>query len=564
MAWLLGLVTHRLRLSPMVGYLIAGIIIGPYTPGIRGDLNLANQLAEVGVILLMFGVGLHFHVGDLWAVKGVAIPGAVGQSLVATLVGLALFTAFGWSTNASLTIGMAMAVASTVVLIRVLMDNNLLSTFHGHAAVGWLIVEDIFTVVILVLIPVIAATGEAGGAGALAKALLKLGAFVGIIALLGSRVISWTMVQVARLRSRELFTLTVLVMSITVAAGALHLFGASLALGAFLAGMVVAQTPVSQQAGADVLPLRDSFTVLFFVAVGMQFDPHFLTAEPKYLLAALGIVMIAKPLTAVVIVIVSGYTIRTGLVAALGLAQIGEFTFLVSQEATKNKLLPLEAHNILIAVAIISISLNPLLFHLLDPIESTLKKRPRLWRLLNLRASRHMEATNAKSTEKIQDETSPLTIVVGYGPVGQSVDRLLRESGFTTTIVDLNMDTINNLNNKGMLAIYGDASSAEVLKSAGIAKADYLVITLPHSINRAPLITAARQINPLVKIIVRARYLQEARELEQLGTNGAVYEEAEAAVAIARTLLSSRGAHATTIKQETDRIRSEFSAWLQV
>lgn len=562
MAWLLGLLTQRLRLSPMVGYLVAGMIIGPYTPGFVGDIQLAHQLAEVGVILLMFGVGLHFHFSDLWAVKGVAVPGAVGQSLVATLVGTVVFAAFGWPVKAGVMIGLAMAVASTVVLMRVLTDHGLLDSIHGHVAVGWLIVEDIFTVIALVLIPVLG-SGSTSAAhsgsfwSALVFTMLKLGVLVGLIAIVGPRLVPWIMVQVARLRSRELFTLTVLVLSITVAAGSAALFGASLALGAFLAGMVVAQTPVSQQAGADILPLRDAFAVLFFVAVGMQFSPAFLVHNPWLLLAGLGIVMIVKPLTALIIVALSGYAARTGLVVALGLAQVGEFSFILSELARKHQLLSDAAHNVLVATAILSIAANPLLFRFLDRLESVLRRQPRVWGLLNLRASRRVQSINAATGERVRHTTKPLAIVVGYGPVGQSVDRLLRESGFVTAIVDLNMDTVSDLNRKGATAIFGDASQAEILQHAGIAKADYLVITLPHSANRAPLVTTARQINATVKIIVRARYLQERRDLEQLGADEAIFEEAEAAVALVGVLLKSRGARQATIKHETDRVRTE-------
>lgn len=574
MAWLMGVITHRLSLSPIVGYLIAGMVLSPYTPGFVGDVRLASQLAEVGVILLMFGVGLHFHVADLWAVKGVAIPGAVGQSLVATLVGIGVFTVLGWSVTSGCMIGMAMAVASTVVLIRVLTDNALLDSVHGHVAVGWLIVEDIFTVIVLVLIPILGSNGlmqvqggqltDAGGLWpSLGLTLLKLAVLVGLVAVVGSRLVPWILVRVARLRSRELFTLTVLVLSITVAAGSATVFGASLALGAFLAGMVVAQTPVSQQAGADILPMRDAFAVLFFVAVGMQFDPSFFAEEPWMILAGLGIVMIVKPLTALVIVALSGYGARTALTVAIGLAQIGEFSFILSEVAREHHLLPDAAHNVLVPTAILSISVNPILFGAFNRLESWLKRRPTLWKLLNLRVSRQVEAANAVVADKIKATAAPLAIVVGYGPVGQSVERLLRESGFATAVIDLNMDTVSAINREGGTAIFGDASQPEVLRQAGIAKADYLVVTLPHSINRAPLVATARQANSSMQIIVRARYLKERRDLEQLGASDAVFEEAEAAVALVRMLLTSRGVQQSTIDRETVRIRSELAARLR-
>ena len=286
-AWVLGLVTHRLGLSPIVGYLLAGVVIGPYTPGFTGDVDLAQQLAEVGVILLMFGVGLHFHLKDLLAVKGVALPGAIAQSLVATLATVAIFHFFGWPLRSGIVLVMAMAVASTVVLLRVLMDRNMLNTSHGHVAVGWLIVEDILIVLALVLIPLFAVdpTGTAASPGSsglatVGWAVLKLIALVAIVLLAGSRIVPWVLTRVAKLRSAELFTLTVLVLSVTIAVGSATLFGASVALGAFLAGMVVAQSPVSHQAAADALPMRDAFAVLFFVSVGMLFDPSFLIAQP--------------------------------------------------------------------------------------------------------------------------------------------------------------------------------------------------------------------------------------------------------------------------------------------
>lgn len=380
-AWVLGLITQKLKLSPIVGYLLAGVVIGPHTPGFVGDVQLAHQLAEIGVILLMFGVGLHFHLHDLLAVRNVAIPGAIGQSLVATLLALGVAAAFGWPVKTGLVLGMAMSVASTVVLMRVLMDNRMLDTVHGHVAVGWLIVEDIFTVIVLVLIPTLgvapgAAASPAGGsiAGTILIALLKLAAMTFLILWGGARIIPWIMVQVTRLRSRELFTLTVLVMAIAVAAGSAYLFGASMALGAFLAGMVVGQSSISKQAAADALPLRDAFAVLFFTSVGMLFDPMFIVREPWLTLACLGVVLIGKPLAALIIVAIIGYPARTALTVAIGLAQVGEFSFILSDLARKHSLLGDAGHNVLVACALISITLNPLLFRSLRRHEAALKQ----------------------------------------------------------------------------------------------------------------------------------------------------------------------------------------------
>jgi CPA2 family monovalent cation:H+ antiporter-2 len=571
-AWVLGLITQRLRLSPIVGYLLAGIVIGPHTPGFKGDTTLAPQLAELGVILLMFGVGLHFHLGDLLAVKKVAIPGAIGQSLAATILGVAVAVAFGMSAKSGMVLGMAMAVASTVVLIRVLTDNHMLDTPHGHVAVGWLIVEDILTVVVLVLIPALgtapAAEGHAsppvpeGTSGvllALLFAVLKLAAMVAVLLVAGSRVIPWIMVRVARLRSRELFTLTVLVMAIAVAAGSYKLFGASMALGAFLAGMVVGQSPVSQQAAADALPLRDAFAVLFFTSVGMLFDPHFILEQPLLLLAGLGIVMIGKPLAALAIVAVIGYPARTALVVALALAQIGEFSFILSDLGRAYGLIGRDAHNLLVACAIVSITLNPMLFRTLGPIERALQGWPPLWRFLNRRATRREGEMNEQAGRLLVRSEEPLAVIVGYGPVGRTVDSILRTSGLETVVVDLNMDTVQSLTKLGRAAIYGDAFNIEVMHQA-LPRATHLVITLPHSANRNPLIASAKLINPGIKVFVRARYLAERAELEQVGADEVCYEEAEASVALARLVLFDRGADGDTIRRETTRIRQQLGA----
>lgn len=565
-AWVLGLITQRLGLSPIVGYLLAGIAIGPYTPGFAGDVDAAHQLAEIGVILLMFGVGLHFHLKDLLAVKSIAVPGAVVQSLLATLAAMAIFPLFGWSLQGSMVLGMAMAVASTVVLLRVLMDRDMLSTVHGHIAVGWLIVEDIFTVLLLVLVPVLAggdldaATDPASGSGgaALAKigwAVGKLAVLVAIVFLAGSRIVPWVLVQVARLKSRELFTLTVLVLSITVAVGSAVVFGASMALGAFLAGMVVGQSPMSHQAASDVLPLRDAFAVLFFVSVGMLFDPTFIAQEPLMVVAALAIVLIVKPLAALAIVALFGYSVRTALTVAIGLAQIGEFSFILSQAARNYDLIPEEGHYLLVAAAMISITLNPLLFRSIDRIEARLKRMPRLWNLLSARGDRRMNRLNAVARSAITAVDKPLAVIVGYGPVGRVVDALLRDTGFETVIIDLNMDTVQSLTRQGRPAIFGDASRADILEQAGVRKAVHLVITLPHSSNRLPLVLAARDSNPTIEVIVRARYLSERESLEQAGATTIVFEEGEAGIAMARQVMRRQSIDEATIEKMLAALR---------
>lgn len=572
-AWLLGLLTQWLGLSPIVGYLLAGVLIGPHTPGFVGNQGIANQLAEVGVILLMFGVGLHFHLKDLIAVRRIAIPGAIGQSLLATAAAMGIFHLFGTPLSTGAVIGMAMAVASTVVLMRVLMDANVLSTPEGHVAVGWLIVEDIFTVILLVLIPVLgtAPAGDAHGHAVaesgplwltLGVALLKLGLLVFVVLWVGSRFIPKLLVKVARLRSRELFTLTVLVFSVAVAAASYFFFGASMALGAFLAGMVVAQSSVSHQAAADALPLRDAFAVLFFVSVGMLFDPSFLLREPLMVLGALGVILIVKPLAALGIVALLGYSARTSLTVALGLAQIGEFSFILSELARRYGLMTEDGHNVLVASAILSITLNPLMFRKLPEIERWLRSKPLLWSLLNRRAERRMAAESAWRASDSQDTELPakdFALLVGYGPVGRAVHRVLEESGLDVVIVDMNMETVRILRGEGKHAIFGDASNGGILEEAGVARASCLIVTVPDASQRAAVITAARGIHPGIKVVVRARYLREREELRKFGVNAAVFEEAEAAVALARVVLAANGMQRDAARGKLQEIRFQLA-----
>lgn len=569
-AWVLGLVTQRIGLSPIVGYLLAGVVIGPFTPGFVGDVHLAQQLAEVGVILLMFGVGLHFHPKDLMAVKGIAIPGAIGQSLVATLLAMVAFHLFGWSWTSGLVLGMAMAVASTVVLLRVLMDREMLSTVHGHVAVGWLIVEDILTVIVLVLVPLMGtkmpgvaeagkelAGGVAGGGGfaSVAWAFAKLGAMVVIVMLIGPRVVPWVLAQVAKLRSRELFTLTVLVLSVTIAVGSATIFGASVALGAFLAGMVVAQSPVSHQAAADALPMRDAFAVLFFVSVGMLFDPGFVLEQPGMVACGLGIVLIAKPLAALAIVMAIGYPVRTALTVAIGLGQIGEFSFIVAQVAREHGVMPEEGQHVLVGAAMVSITLNPLLFRLIDPIEKWLQARPRLWRVLNARSDRKMRAMNAGVSAGIEATEKPIAVIIGYGPVGRVVDALLRDAGFHTVIVEMNMGTVQTLTDQGRSAVYGDALRPEILEQAGLRRAKHMVVTLPNTAERSQLVLAAREMNPDVEVTVRARYLAERDALQLAGANKTIVEEGEAGIAMAKHVMERRGIEQATVEKLLAAIR---------
>ncbi|WP_437229544.1 cation:proton antiporter [Planctomicrobium sp. SH661] len=564
-AWVLGLVTQWMRLSPIVGYLAAGIVIGPYTPGFIGDKEIAHQLAEVGVILLMFGVGLHFHLKDLMAVKGVAIPGAIGQVLVATASCIFAFSLIGMPLKESIVVGLALSVASTVVLMRVLMDANVMHTPEGHVAVGWLLVEDLLTVIVLVIIPTIGTPQGTEHVATdthwmvpIAMALVKLSVLLAIVMLFGMRIIPWALEKVARLRSRELFTLTVLVFSISVAAGAYAVFGASMALGAFLAGMMVAQSPVSHQAAADALPLRDAFAVIFFVSVGMIFNPAVLITQPALMIIALAIVLIVKPLAALVIVALTGWSVRTALTVALALAQVGEFSFILSEVGKSYGLISEASHSMLVAAAMLSITINPLIFRKLPDVERLLQRSPWLWKLLNYRSDRRIRSLNQSVASAVSQSAAAeerLAVVIGYGPVGRSVNRLLRDAGMKTVIIDMNMDAVNETNRSGQPAIYGDGSREAILEQAGVGHASHLVITLPQSSGAGVIISAAKNLNPKIRILVRARYLGERKHLEEAGASAAVFEEGEAAVALARLVLADFGASRDMVERTVRDLR---------
>ena len=552
-AWVLGLVTQRIGLSPIVGYLLAGVLVGPHTPGFVADTQLARQLAELGVILLLFGVGLHFHPRDLLAVRKMALPGSLGHAALITLASLAVFTALGMAAQPALLVGLALSIASTVVALRLLTDTDRLATPAGHGAVGWLIVEDLIAVVVLVILPSLAGPHGGLSVAAIALALAKLAAMTLVVLVGGRLVVPRVLVRVAGLRSPELFTLTVLVLSIAVATGASLAFGASAALGAFLAGMVVGQSPVSQQAGADALPLRDAFAVLFFVSVGMLFDPRFVLEEPGLLLAGLGLVLVAKLLLAIGLVAVLGHPARTGLTVAASMAQVGEFSFILGELAQQLGLLPASAMNLLVACALVSITVNPLLFRAIDPTLGWLQ-RHRFWlAALSGRAERQAILANAQVAADV--EHGPHAIIVGYGPVGRQVDELLRKAGRDTVIIDLNIDAIAALRASGRRVLYGDASRREILDHAGVAQASHVILTMPASSDRASVIATAKALNPDAQILVRLRYLRDVDAVRRLGASGVVVDELEAAVALTELVLAHTGANAGVIAAEAARVR---------
>jgi len=546
-ALVFGLFTQALRLSPIVGYLLAGVVIGPFTPGFIAHAEIAEQLAEIGVILLMFGVGLHFHLSELLAVKNIAIPGAIVQITIATLLGIGLSHWVGMSLSAGLVLGLAISVASTVVLLRMLTDSNRLHTNAGHVAVGWLVVEDIFTVFVLVLLPVLVKPGQSQSGSEIALALgiatLKVGALVAFTAIVGKRVIPKLLEHVALTRSRELFTLTVLVLALGIALGSAKLFGVSMALGAFLAGMVVAQSDFSSRAASEALPMRDAFAVLFFVSMGMLFDPTRLTSDIGLTLGTVAIVLIAKPLAALAVVVLLKRPLRVALVVAVALAQVGEFSFMLATVGRQLGVLPAEATQVLVISAIISITLNSFLFRGIEPLLQWLSGRKLGHSLMPSEAPLEA-AANEEAT----------TIVVGYGPVGRTVTRLLRENHIGVVVIEMNYQTVQQLQAQRIRAVHGDAAHGEILLQAGMASARSLIFTASGTPPEA-VIRMAKELNPEAIVLARSSYVADAEQLRSAGAHIIVTAEAEVALAMTERVLVGLGATPEQLDRERSRVR---------
>lgn len=558
-ALILGFITQRIGLSPIVGYLLAGVAVGPSTPGFVANHEVAEQFAEVGVILLMFGVGLQFHLKELLAVRRIAIPGAIFQSLVATILGAVIVRGLGWDWTGGLVFGLAISVASTVVLVRVLADHNDLHTPTGHIAVGWLVVEDLFTVVVLVVLP--ALFGQQADAGqpmaaALGLAGVKILVLVAAVFLLGGRVIPWLLTRIAATRSRELFTLTVLVMALGIAVGSAKLFGVSMALGAFLAGMVVGRSEFSLRAATEALPMRDAFAVLFFVSVGMLFEPAFLLRAPVLVTATLLIVMIGKPLAAAAIVLWLGYPMRVALGVSAALAQIGEFSFILAALGRHLEIVPPDVTNVLVATAIVSISANPLVYRLVDPLNAWCGRNRRLARW----SQGEIETSGTPKVAKAGTEGArpARAVVVGYGPVGQTVVRLLQSNGVECSVIEMNLETVRRLRSQGIDAVYGDASHANVLQAAQIQHSGTLILSASGLASAQELIRVARELNPRVRVIVRTAYLRENRELAAAGADRVFSGEGEVALAMTESILRDLGAISEQIDRERQRVREEL------
>ena len=535
LAWVFGALAHRLRLQPLVGYLIAGVLIGPATPGFVADQTLASELAEIGVILLMFGVGLHFSLEQLLSVRAIAVPGAIAQIACATLLGMALAHWLGWSIGAGLVFGLALSVASTVVLLRALQERRLVETGRGRIAVGWLIVEDMVMVLTLVLLPAFAGVlgGEGGGttdlAGVAAAAALTIGkiaAFVAIMLIVGKRLIPWVLHYMAHTGSRELFRLAVFVIALGAAFAAAELFGVSFALGAFFAGMILSESPLSQRAAEETLPLRDAFAVIFFVSVGMLFKPAILIEDPLAVLATLAIILLGKSLAAFAIIRVFRYPASTALLVSVSLAQIGEFSFILAGLGVDLGLLPERGRNLILAGAILSILLNPLLFAALDMLQA--------WREKAKAEVTPVEPEDeGAAREPVRQTTlTDHVVLVGHGRVGGVISEELAEKKVPFLVIESDDERLAELKAQGIEFISGNAADPEIIAAANLSAARCLLVAIPDAFEGGQVVEQARALNPRLNIIARAHSEAEVLHLEKHGASVVILGEHEIAHAM--------------------------------
>ena len=528
----LGALANRLRLSPLVGYLLAGVLAGPFTPGFVGDPELAPQLAEIGVILLMFGVGLHFSLRDLMSVKNIAIPGAVGQIAMATLLGWGMAELMGWRHIEGLIFGFSLATASTVVLLRAMEERRLLDTRRGKIAVGWLIVEDLACVIALVLIPALAGAlggGEDVGAGEIAKALAitfgKVAAFVAFMLIVGRKAIPWVLERIAGTGSRELFTLAVLSIAMGVAFGSAELFGVSFALGAFFAGMLLNESEFSHQAAQDSLPMRDAFAVLFFVSVGMLFDPRILIEHPLQVLATTLIIVFGKSVAAYAIVRAFGHPNATALTISTSLAQIGEFAFIIAGLGLSLKILPKDGHDLVLAGALITIMLNPLLFMVLDR-----------WQL---REDARVAAKAPPEPDVVPLDIGGHAIVVGYGRVGSQLAQLLQERSVPLVVIEEDADRVAQARARGLPTVRGNVANRQVMLEAAPARANLAIFAMPQALEAGEAVERLKAINPAISVLARAHSEAQVRHLLEHGADAAVLAERELAFSLADMVMAT-------------------------
>lgn len=553
LAFLLGFVATRLRLPLVVGYLLAGVAVGPFTPGFVADADIASQLAEIGVILLMFGVGLHFSVRDLLAVRRISLPGAVVQVAAATAMGAGLAAWWGWPWGEGLVFGLSLSVASTVVLLRALESRDLVASVNGRIAVGWLIVEDLAMVLALVLLPAMAVPlGGAPMEGATASAgvavlttLGKVVAFLALMFVVGRRAVPWLLGRIAATGSRELFTVGVLAVAVGVAVGAAALFGVSFALGAFFAGVVISESDLNHRAAADALPFQDAFAVLFFVSVGMLFDPSILVREPLAVLAVLAIILFGKSLAAFLVVLLFRYPLRTALIVAASLAQIGEFSFILAGLGRSLDLLSAEAESLILAGALLSITVNPVIFSALQPVERTLRRHPRIAALLERSGGSLSELPAGMDEQALTDHA----VLVGHGRVGAPVADALESQGIPYVVVEQNREVAKALRDRGLPVVYGDASRPGILDHAHLERARLLVVSAQDAFEARQIVEHARRFNPDIDTVVRTHSDAERAALEDMGVGRAVVAERELALAVVRYAFAAFG-----IEQDMSRV----------
>jgi len=541
---LFGMLAVRLKLPALVGYLAAGIVIGPATPGFVADVSLASQLAEIGVMLLMFGVGLHFSLRDLLDVRKIALPGAVLQIAVATAMGIGMAHLWGWSLGAGLVFGLALSVASTVVLLRALESRGVLDSMNGRIAVGWLVVEDLVTVLVLVLLPALA--GPLGGKGAdgdtsilyaLGKTLLQVGAFVAFMLIVGRKLFPWFLWKVAKTASRELFTLSVIAAAVGIAYGSSELFGVSFALGAFFAGMVLRESDLSHRAAEESLPLRDAFSVLFFVSVGMLFDPMVLVQSPWKVLGVVLVIIFGKSIAAMLLVLALRYPLNTAITVSASLAQIGEFSFILAALGISLGLMPQEGQSLILAGAIISIAVNPLLFAAIEPLQR--------WLRANSQAVRNMEASPDPLAELPMtvphERLTGQVVLVGFGRVGRRIADELTAQGVHFVVAEQNRELVEALRRRDQPAVVGNAAEPAVLIQAHIARAAVLVIATPDTFHVRAMVETAKMLNPTIRCVVRTHNEEEA-ELLRKETGGKVFlGEHELAGSMTRYVMETLG-----------------------
>ncbi|MBK8998838.1 MAG: cation:proton antiporter [Myxococcales bacterium] len=543
-ALLLGFLAHRLKVSPIVGYLLAGVAVGPFTPGFVADRAIAEQFAEIGVILLLFGIGLRFHLKEMIAMWRVVVPGALLQSTMSTLALALLLRSLGWSWAAGLVLGMAISVASTVVMALVLAERRDLHAPIGYIAIGWTVVEDLLTVIMLLLLPILFApsgVASSSAGAALGLAGVKVVGLVAVVVVLGRWVIPGALERIEKTRSRELFTLSVLVLAVGIAVGSAQLFGVSMALGAFLAGLAVGRSEFAARAAGDAVPMRDAFAVLFFVSVGMLFDPRSLGQAPLVIAAVLVVVVVVKPIAAMLSVRLLGIRWATAVPVGAAFSQIGEFSFIVGTVARELGLIGDAGWNALVGASIISIVLNPVIYRWARRVSS---KGPDL----------------AAATDRARQEIEPnRSILVGYGPVGRIVHRLLTERGAEVTVIDLNLDTVRGLRAEGFAAVYGDVLRAGTLDEAGIATAGSLILSADVE-DSAELIRQARLANPDLRVLARCTHLRDASALRRAGADVVAAGEAEVGVALAEAVTADDQVDQDRAVEQRFEIRSRLYA----